>query len=79
MANNETPPTFRTLDVSAEAKKIWGPKWNEAETAYEFSNGRKFKLRTEDGATYAGAAGAPRLFEDGSLRLTEEGAVRLME
>jgi hypothetical protein len=45
-------PTFRTIDLSAEAKRLWGPKWNAPEVAYEFSNGRKFELRTEDAAIY---------------------------
>lgn len=45
-------PTFRTIDMSAEAKKIWGPKWNAPEISYEFSNGRKFELRTGDAGIY---------------------------
>lgn len=52
MANNETPPTFKVVDLSAEIRKIWGPEWNKPETSYEFSNGRKFKLRTEDASIY---------------------------
>jgi len=44
--------TGRTLDLSAEVKKIWGPKWNEPEVEYEFT-GRTFKRRTEDAAIYA--------------------------
>lgn len=51
--NNETPPTFSTIDLGAEAKKIWGPKWSAPETSYEFSNGRKFELKTGDAAIYA--------------------------
>ena len=50
--NNETPPTFRTIDLSAEAKKALGPKWNEPEVAYEWSNGKKHYLRTGDAAIY---------------------------
>lgn len=49
-ANNAT--NSRVINVSAEIKKIWGPKWNEPETSYEFSNGRKFQLRTGDAAIY---------------------------
>ena len=45
-------PIFRTLDLSAEVRRIWGPEWNAPEIAYEFSNGRKFKLRTGDAAVY---------------------------
>ena len=44
---------FKTVDLAAEIKKIWGPKWNEPETAYEFSGGRKFELRTGDAGIYA--------------------------
>jgi hypothetical protein len=51
--NNETAPTFKQIDLSAEIKKIWGPEFNAPEVAYEFSNGRKFKLRTEDAAIYS--------------------------
>jgi len=50
--NNETDAKFTVLDMSAEAKKIWGPDWNKPEVAYEFSNGRKFHLRTGDAAIY---------------------------
>lgn len=47
-------PQFRTIDLAAETRRIWGPHWNEAEIAYEFDNGaRKFKLRTGDAAIYA--------------------------
>ena len=45
--------TFRTIDLSAEVKKMLGPKWNAPEPAYEFSNGRKFELRTGDASIYA--------------------------
>lgn len=46
-------PVFREINLSAEIKKIWGPKWNEPERSYVFSNGREFKLRTGDAAIYA--------------------------
>lgn len=45
-------PTFREINLSAEAKKIWGPKWAAPEVEYEFSNGRKFERRTGDAAIY---------------------------
>ncbi|MFH1236650.1 MAG: hypothetical protein V1685_07030 [Parcubacteria group bacterium] len=48
-------PNFRTIDMSAEAKKAWGPAWNEPEISYVFGDGdreRKFKLRTGDSAIY---------------------------
>ncbi len=56
MAQNgavESDVVFRTIDLSAEIKKIWGPEWNKPETSYVFSNGRKFELRTGDAAIYA--------------------------
>ena len=52
MANNESDVVFTEINLSAEAKKAWGDKWNAPEAAYEFSNGRKFVLRTEDAAIY---------------------------
>jgi hypothetical protein len=53
MANNETPVKFKVIDLAAEVKKIWGPEWNKAEVSYEFSNGRKFELKTGDAAIYS--------------------------
>ena len=52
MPDDTRNPVFRTLDLSAEVRRIWGPEWNAPEIAYEFSNGRKFKLRTGDAAMY---------------------------
>jgi len=46
-------PIFREIDLSAEVRKIWGPKWNEAEISYRFSNDREFKLKTGDAAIYS--------------------------
>ena len=46
-------PVFRTIDMGAEAKKIWGPQWAAPELEYEFSNGRKFKRVTGECAVYA--------------------------
>jgi len=43
---------MRTVNLSAEIKKIWGPEWNAPEQEYEFSNGRKFTRRTGDCAMY---------------------------
>ena len=45
-------PIVRTTNLSAEIKKMYGPKWNAPSPSYEFSNGRKFELRTEDAAIY---------------------------
>ena len=53
MPNNETPPKFQELNLSAEIKKLWGPEWAAPEVSFEFSNGRKFTLRTGDAAIYA--------------------------
>lgn len=52
MPNNESPVTFREINLSAEIKKIYGPKWNEPEVSYVFGD-RKFYLRTGDAAIYA--------------------------
>lgn len=46
-------PKFRVLDMAAEIRRIYGPKWNAPEESYVFSNGRKFELRTGDAAIYA--------------------------
>ena len=45
-------PVFREINLSAEIKKIWGKQWNAPSPAYEFSNGRKFEMRTEDFGPY---------------------------
>lgn len=50
--SERTEVNFRELNVSAEIKKLWGPKWSAAEVSYEFSNDRKFYLKTEDAAIY---------------------------
>jgi hypothetical protein len=52
MSNETDDVKFTTINLSAEIKKIWGEKWNAPETSYEFSNGRKFELRTGDAAIY---------------------------
>lgn len=53
MPNNESDVKFTTFDWNAEVRKAWGPEYNKPEVSYEFSNGRKFELRTEDAAIYA--------------------------
>jgi hypothetical protein len=45
-------PTFREINISAEIKRMYGPRWNEPELAYEFGD-RKFYLRTEDAGIYS--------------------------
>jgi hypothetical protein len=52
MPNNESDAKFTVINMSAEAKKAWGDKWNAPEVAYEWSNGKKHYLRTEDAAIY---------------------------
>ena len=69
-------PIFREIDLSAEIRRLWGVKWNSPELAYEFSNGRKFYLRTEDAGIYTGTGtsgiGGFILLEDGSFLLEED-------
>lgn len=36
-------PTTRTIDYSAQVRRVWGDEWHKRETVYEFSNGRKFE------------------------------------
>jgi hypothetical protein len=45
-------PVFREINLSAEIRRMYGPKWNSPELAYEFSNDRKFYLRTGDAGIY---------------------------
>jgi hypothetical protein len=45
-------PIFKTTDLAAEVRRIWGAEWNKPSTSYEFSGGRRFELRTEDAAIY---------------------------
>lgn len=50
--NTNDNTTYRTINLSAEVKKMWGKQWNEPEVEYEFSNGRQFKRRTAESAIY---------------------------
>ena len=53
MSERGVPPSnFKVIDWNAEVKKVWGPEYNRPEVSYEFSNGRKFELKTEDAAIY---------------------------
>jgi hypothetical protein len=45
-------PVFREINMSAEIRKMYGPKFDSPELAYEFSSDRKFYLRTGDAAIY---------------------------
>ena len=51
--SDTSPPTVKTVNLTAEIRKIWGPEFNAPEVSYEFSNGRKFELRTGDANIYA--------------------------
>lgn len=51
--NDKHEPVFREVNLAAETKKAWGPKFNAPELEYEFSNGKKFYRRTGDAAIYA--------------------------
>lgn len=51
MPTDQNEPTFKEVDISAEVRRIWGPKWNEPEVEYEFS-GRTFRRRTEEAGIY---------------------------
>ena len=44
--------SVRTVDLSAEVKKLWSTEWGAPSLAYEMSNGRKFVLQTQDAAIY---------------------------
>jgi hypothetical protein len=41
----------RTINISAEARRMWGAEWTQPEPLYEFS-GRTFKARTLDSGIY---------------------------
>ena len=45
-------PIMRSIDMSAEVKKAWGPEYNAPVVEYRFSNGREFKRRTEEAPIY---------------------------
>jgi hypothetical protein len=72
-------PSFREINLSAEVKKIWGAKWDSPELAYEFSNDRKFYLRTEDAGIYSGASNSPIEDETSIAILDETGEDLLAE
>ena len=40
---NTDPPTQRVIDFKSLVVKAFGDQWLKPETAYEFSNGRKFE------------------------------------
>ena len=44
--------TGSQLDLETLVRKVYGPKWNEQEVVYKFSNGREFK-ESPDANPYA--------------------------
>lgn len=46
-------PASSQLDWGALVRKVWGDAWHKKETAYEFTNGRKFVSPEEEGGPYA--------------------------
>lgn len=51
MPSNDAPTT-KIIDWAALVRKLWGPAYDEPETAYKFSNGREFKDPEENGGPY---------------------------
>lgn len=49
-----TPPIFKTVDWGAMVRKSWGDAFHKKETAYLFSNGRKFDDPEGYGGPYVG-------------------------
>lgn len=52
-------PSTSQIDYAARVKKAWGDEWFKHETAYEFSNGRKFETSTPTGGPYGNSAAWP--------------------
>ncbi len=50
------PPATRDVSFGALVRKAWGDEWLKKETAYEFSNGRKFEDSGVNGGPYTGTA-----------------------
>ena len=50
------PPIKRTIDFGAVVRQIWGDEWGKKDTAYEFSNGRKFQASEPQGGPYTGTS-----------------------
>ncbi len=50
------PPVTRQINYSALVKQSWGDEWMKKDTAYEFSNGRKFDVSEPNGGPYTGTA-----------------------
>jgi anti-sigma-K factor RskA len=59
MARSGVPllkPFTRTISFGALCKQAWGDEWGKKDTAYEFSNGRKFQASEPNGGPYTGTA-----------------------
>lgn len=54
-----TPPIFRTTDWGGLVRRAWGDAYHQKETAYQFSNGRKFDDSGAFGGIYLGTATSP--------------------
>jgi hypothetical protein len=50
------PPVTRQISFGALVKQSWGDEWGKKDTAYEFSNGRKFDASEPNGGPYTGTA-----------------------
>jgi len=44
-------PSPRSIDLSAEVRKQWGPDWGKDEVVYEFRNGQRKFLSTDKRST----------------------------
>lgn len=42
------PVTTKEVSWTDEVIKSYGPKWNEPEVQYKFSNGRTIRMRTKE-------------------------------
>lgn len=78
-------PVFRTVDLSAEARRIWGPTWHSPEDDFEFSNKRKFQMRTQDSGIYGAHSSGESLLQATSYERRASGGpsesyrIRLMQ
>src|SRR5262245_19370731 len=52
-------PVFVERNLSAEIRKGWGPRWNEAEESYVFGK-RRFTLIDGQGGIYSPESAAPQ-------------------
>lgn len=50
-------PNTSTKNWGAMVRNAWQDDWHKKETAYEFSNGRKFEDPAQNGGPYTGTSG----------------------